>query len=168
MFQNIRCWTSCLLCKVKGAHWTQQADIHRNAKKIFKSMRVTANACSWSYLWESMKWFLTELNLKMPTENLTAQYKPRCSLLLITEQRMHNFELYPKNVSEEVLIHSTPSRAMVWVGAAKFQEVVRGMRTFTVQKAVEFFLGVWTLQQFPGILRQIPWTLWCFQGCKET
>jgi hypothetical protein len=99
---------------------------------------------------------------------LTAQHKPRCSLLLITEQRMHNFELYPKNVSEEVLIHSTPSRAMVWVGAAKYQEVVRGMSTFTVQKAVEFFLGVWTLQQFPGILRQIPWTLWCFQGCKET
>jgi hypothetical protein len=142
--------------------------IHRNAKKIFKSMRVTANAGSWSYLWESMKWFLTELNLNMPTEKLTAQYKPRCSLLLITEQSMHNFELYQKIVSEEVLIYSTPSRAMVWVGAAKFQEVVRGMRTFTVQKAVEFFLGVWTLQQFPGILRQIPWTLWCFQGCKET
>jgi hypothetical protein len=142
--------------------------IHRNAKKIFKSMRVTANAGSWSYLWESLKWFLTELNLKMPTEKLTAQYKPRCSLLLITEQSMHNFELYQKIVSEEVLIYSTPSRAMVWVGAAKFQEVVRGMRTFTVQKAVEFFLGVWTLQQFPGILRQIPWTLWCFQGCKET
>jgi hypothetical protein len=131
-------------------------------------MRVTANAGSWSYLWESMKWFLTELNLNMPTEKLTAQYKPRCSLLLITEQSMHNFELYQKIVSEEVLIYSTPSRAMVWVGAAKFQEVVRGMRTFTVQKAVEFFLGVWTLQQFPGILRQIPWTLWCFQGCKET
>jgi hypothetical protein len=131
-------------------------------------MRVTANAGSWSYLWESMKWFLTELNLNMPTEKLTAQYKPRCSLLLITEQSMHNFELYQKIVSEEVLIYSTPSRAMVWVGAAKFQEVVRGMRPFTVQKAVEFFLGVWTLQQFPGILRQIPWTLWCFQGCKET
>jgi hypothetical protein len=47
-------------------------------------------------------------------------------------------------------IEVTPSRAMVWVGPAKFQEVVRGgWGLFTVQKTLEFFLGVWNLTAIP-------------------
>ncbi len=106
-------------------------------------------------VWNGFDW----AELKMPTE-----IEPRCSLLLITEQHMHNPELYQKNVSEEVLIHSTPSRAMVWVGAAKFQEVVRGMRTFTVQKAVDFLSWSLNLTAIPRDLTTNPMDLMVLPG----